>query len=472
VNPLRHWRGWLAGLLAVVLGALLALDASGVIYGPISALTTPAEQTALVSVSPPLDVAVPAAQPVLSALPTDVSPPTPAGVERVVTPLLHAPALGSLTGAVVLDAITGDPLLDSAGSTAFAPASTTKLVTAASALHELGPNARLTTSVVRGSDASDVILVGGGDPTLSTSVNYLGFPVATSLKALAASTARALKAAGLRVVTVHVDDTLFTGPRTAPTWPSAYVTSGVVSPVSALTINEGRISPSSNDRLADPALGAGRAFVNLLARDGIKVSEPVAREKAPASATRLAAVQSAPISALVERMLTVSDNDIAEALARLAGHAAGDGGSFTGGAAAAKATLASFDVPTTGLSLSDGSGLARSDRIAPMTLAQLLAEASKSSEPQLASLVTGMPTAAFSGTLSGRFTVGTVRAGAGTVRAKTGTLSGVSTLAGSVVDAEGRQLVFALMAGNVASVVAAEPALDSVAAALAACGCR
>ena len=152
------------------------------------------------------------------------------------------PALGPATGAVVLDAVTGDPLLNTAGSTAFAPASTTKLVTAASALHEMGPTARLTTSVVRGGDASDVILVGGGDPTLSTSVNYLGFPAATSLKSLAASTARALKAAGLHIVTVHVDDSLFTGPRTAPTWPSTYVTSGVVSPVSALTINEGRVS--------------------------------------------------------------------------------------------------------------------------------------------------------------------------------------------------------------------------------------
>ena len=87
-------------------------------------------------------------------------------------------------------------------------------------------------------------------------------------------------------------------------------------------------------------------------------------------------MQSAPISELVERMLTVSDNDIAEALAHLAGHAAGDGGSFTGGAAAAMSTLEALDVPTTGFSLSDGSGLARSDRIAPITLARLFAQAS------------------------------------------------------------------------------------------------
>ncbi|WP_055693778.1 D-alanyl-D-alanine carboxypeptidase, partial [Streptomyces prasinopilosus] len=61
---------------------------------------------------------------------------------------------------------------------------------------------------------------------------------------------------------------------------------------------------------------------------------------------------------------------------------------------------------------------------------------------------------------------------AGVVRAKTGTLTGVNALAGTVVDREGRLLVFAFLATGTTDQTTAQTALDKAATALAACGCR
>ncbi|MDX6228140.1 MAG: hypothetical protein QOI76_2986, partial [Frankiales bacterium] len=86
----------------------------------------------------------------------------------------------------------------------------------------------------------------------------------------------------------------------------------------------------------------------------------------------------------------------------------------------------------------------------------------------------GLPVAGFLGTLSTRYVTSATAVGVGTVRAKTGTLTHVTSLAGVVVDAEGRQLAFAVIAGHVPSTspLDAEAALDKIAAVLAGCGCR
>jgi len=76
--------------------------------------------------------------------------------------------------------------------------------------------------------------------------------------------------------------------------------------------------------------------------------------------------------------------------------------------------------------------------------------------------------AGFTGTLTSRYTGGA----AGVVRAKTGTLTGVNTLAGTVVDQDGRLLAFAFLASNTTNPLEAQSALDRTATALAACGCN
>ena len=87
-------------------------------------------------------------------------------------------------------------------------------------------------------------------------------------------------------------------------------------------------------------------------------------------------------------------------------------------------------------------------------------------------LLTGLPVAGGDGTLDDRFAPDAPSAsGRGVVRAKTGTLTGVSSLAGLVTDADGRLLVFALMSQR-RQPGAVRPRLDAIAAQLSRCGCR
>ncbi len=103
--------------------------------------------------------------------------------------------------------------------------------------------------------------------------------------------------------------------------------------------------------------------------------------------------------------------------------------------------LKQADVDTAGLRLRDGSGLSRDNRISPTTLAQTLMAAVAGSAHR--SLVSDLPVSGFTGTLSNRFTGS--KGAYGLVRAKTGTLTGVHSLAGYVVEADGLPMFFALM---------------------------
>lgn len=267
-------------------------------------------------------------------------------------------------------------------------------------------------------------------------------------------------------VVVRVDDSMFTGAATSPDWPVSYVGSGVVSPVSALSVDAGRVSPTSDARETDPALAAGRALVRLLEGRGVRVAGEVSRVAAPAGAEELAAVSSPTVTDLVELMLSSSDNDLAESLLRLVAVGAGRPGTFADGSAVVAQTLLDLGVPTDGLVLLDGSGLARGSSIAPEALARLLVAAADGTRPVLGPLVSGLPVAGFSGTLSLRFGAGRAGTAAGLVRAKTGTLSGVSTLAG-LASVAGRPVVFVVMSDRVpADTLAARDALDRFAATL------
>ena len=412
--------------------------------------------------------------------------PTASGLQSALAVPLSATALGPRVSAVVADPATGRVLWSQHPDQPSTPASTTKLVTSAAVLAALGPDATFTTRVVPGATPSSVILVGGGDPTLAVHPFPAGeYPRPATLASLAAKTAHALKAQGRRTVSLGYDDDLYTGPDLAPGWPAAYVSTGNVTPIAALEVDQGRLTtggePEDSDdpynlraRASDPAAMAAQSFAALLEADGIHVAGTPAARKARAGAAAVASVDSPPLSAIVQQMLEESNNVIAENLARHVALASGQPASFSGAAAAVTAELDHLGV-TSGLHLVDGSGLSPQDAIAPSTLVKVLRLAT--TNPRIRPLLAGLPVAGFSGTLSGGQSVfaGIGGPALGSVRAKTGNLDTVTTLAGLATDRTGRSLAFAFMADKIPAagmLRTAANAIDDAAAALANCGCR
>ncbi len=412
--------------------------------------------------------------------------PTASGLRSALAGPLSAAALGPEVSALVADPVSGQVLLSDHGARLATPASTAKLATALTALAMLGAGARFSTRVVRGTAPGSIILVGGGDPTLAVNAYPAqDYPQPATLASLAAATARTLKSEGRKAVSVGYDTSLYTGPDLAPSWPTDYVSTGNVTPIVSLEVDQGRLTaagtPEDSDdpynqrpRAADPAAMAAASFAALLAADGIRVTGSPVTQAAPARPVVIASVVSPPLSAIVEQMLQESNNVIAENLARHVALAAGEPASFSGAAAAVVAELRRLGV-TSGVSLVDGSGLSPDDAIAPDTLVKILELAV--ARPQLRALLAGLPVAGFSGTLSAGESVFSSIGGAalGSVRAKTGNLGTVAALAGVVSDRSGSALVFALMADQIPSegmLLQAANAMDAAAAALAGCGCR
>ena len=478
----RRWRRRLAVLLGLVLvsagagAAYFRLD-SGVpglpeliAPGPSSSsppTAAPPSTPSVVGVelpppAVPATVAEPLERPDLGRADRDA-------VGRTLRPGLTDPALGPHVVVRVADVSDGRVVFSS-GTAPFVPASTLKLLTAAAALEALGPDHVFETRVVRGT-GRQIVLVGGGDPTLASrpaggTATYPGRP---DLQTLARLTAEALGPGA--TVRLRYDATLFSGPAASPRWEPDYVPDGVVAPVSALWVDGGRPAAGSG-RVEDPPAAAAAVFRRALERRGLTVRGPVRAGAAPEVQPELASVASAPLERVVERVLETSDNEGAEALLRHVGLAESGVGSFAAGAAGVGTVLEGLGVPMRGARIYDGSGLSRADRLAPATLLELLRVAADPARPELRAVLSGLPVAGATGSLSTRF-AGEARPGRGWVRAKTGTLSGVSSLAGVVTDRDGTTLAFVLAADRFAvpDTLAVRAGLDGLAADLAACRC-
>lgn len=469
------------GMLAAVVLALVA----GVAAWSTGLLDTGPDPDAPPSsspldVPPPTGLHLPQARTVRPVLGAPSGPPIELSALRAaVGPLLERSALGRHVGFAAYDLGRERPLWSSGDDETYVPASTLKLLTTAAALAVLGEDHRFETTVTRSAGSGGVpvlTLVGGGDPLLArrrATAATAVYPEPATLAQLVSQTVASMRAADIRRVRLGYDASLFSGPAVSPWWERDYVPDEVVTPISALWVDQGVAPGAVFDRAADPAGAAAEQFAAALEQQGVRVlGQPVESSAAP-RARVVAHVDSPPLDQIVQYVLERSDNEGAEVLLRQAALATGRPGSFTGGAATLREVLTGLGIPWEGIRVYDGSGLSRADRLSLPALVGVLRLAADPRHPELRAVVSDLPVARFTGSLTYRFTDPGTEAARGVARAKTGTLSHVHALAGLTVDRSGAQLAFVAVADRVRlrDTLDARDELDRIVAALAACGC-
>ncbi|MGP5227778.1 D-alanyl-D-alanine carboxypeptidase/D-alanyl-D-alanine endopeptidase [Arthrobacter rhombi] len=421
---------------------------------------------------------------------------------------------GGTFSAEVSDLATGKVLYRRKANQASAPASNLKILTAVTALKQLGGETTLPTTAVLGADDT-VVLVGGGDVLLGAGTSEPDATVSRAgLATLAQQTAKALFASGKldagkkTKLDVVVDDTLFTGDALNPVWDESLMTTSNITAVQPVAMYGARQDAGAKSvRVPDPAMTAATTFRSALstavaaeqkkadatakkaASTGsatagsssakpsstaagapkLSIGKKVVRGEAGSETTELAQVRSASVLEQLAFMGEESDNYVAEAMGRLSAIAAGREATFGGATDTLRAAAASLGVDVKGMSLSDTSGLSDRNRLTPHQLTDIIRAAATSTDPDLRDVSYLLPISGATGTLKDRLTSKATR---GQIRAKTGTLTGVATLSGTVVTADGRVLAFAFFGhGFDGSLGPARDGLDRAAGVLADCGC-
>lgn len=365
--------------------------------------------------------------------------------EQLLIDALSSPAANPDLGtfhARISNAATGEVVFDQHADEPLRPASVTKVLTAAAALYQLGPEDTLSTAVVRGANPGEVTILAGGDVWLDDE----------ALDALAAQVSNV----GGAVDTVTIDTSSWDGMEEYPeSWDPENVDAGFVAPMQPAMLSGGRLGGATEGdvpRTHTPALDVAQALANRLGAANVAVADG----PAPADAEVVASVESPTLLERMRVMMRNSDNVYAEAIGRELALARGT----TDAPQAALDTLAEQGFDVSGTTLLDNCGLSDANRIPPALLDGVLL--SSATEAPIRDLLGTLPVAAGEGTLASRYDD---LAGRGWVRAKTGTLDETSALAGTVTSVNGNVYTFAFIS-NDSSILEARQGMDQLASVL------
>ena len=463
-----------AGVIVLALGAYAAVDAYDLVPGLPSVLTTEPQVEVQTVPTPQAN----AQQVPAPASAVDDSAPVPTQIPKTIDAVLKDSKVKGF-GLEVRDGLSDDVLYAKDETKPRTPASVTKVLTAAASLSAIGGEKRLATTTDFDADTNTLTLTGGGDVLLSAGDSDPGSVNGhAGLRTLAEDTAAALKKQNVTEVALSLDTSRYVGEDFDSGWERVDIAKGVITPIQPIMVDTAYVGSKNAEwrgRSEHPAKDAFSIFEKELKKTGITVTEAAAESDSEEpsdseSPKELARVESATISEIVEYALVHSDNVVAEVLGNEVAIAQGKDGSLENGPDAVLEALGeSVDLGRT--HLVDTSGLSYDNRIAPHDLTTVL-QASVVADDSLAGLVSYFPVGGLTGTLHDRFL--DEKNASGVVHAKTGTLSTVTSLAGGVLDAEGRYLVFSIQIDDVDKdkILEARKTVDDIVTALANCGCR
>jgi serine-type D-Ala-D-Ala carboxypeptidase/endopeptidase (penicillin-binding protein 4) len=489
-TPQRRRIGLLVGLLAAT--ALLPLA-----HAPAHAQAAVAPALAAAATQSPATVATtmaPVADPFPPAVPAD--PPWISGLPpRIFNTLRGYRVPRAAVSFVVRDANTGEVLLEHNPEVPRSPASTMKVVSAYAALSLLGPNYKWTTRawaagpVTGGRLKGDLVLQGGGDPTLSIErwwrfvqelrkrgveqidgdilldnthfapadaepndfdgrgfKTYNVIPDALLVHEHAAEITVAPGPGGVRISVDPAPDNLrivnkvrLSG-SSCKSGASMVRFGGAGDGATQLTVAghlSRRCGPARFERvIMKPAEFAYGTFVTLWRQSGGTFNGTLRLAPKPPDARLLVEFDSLPLATAVYELLKHSSNPMTRTLIlTLGAERYGTPATVQNGEQVVHDFLVDRGLIFPELIIDNGSGLSRITRISAGSMAQLLQDAWRS--PYSAEFQAGLPLGGLDGTLRNRFK----ETEDGRVRMKTGTLNGVSALAGYVRSSTGRSLV-------------------------------
>lgn len=439
------------------------------------------------------------------------NPPTSLS-RRLDAVLASRPLRGASVGALVVRESDGAVLFAHSPDRPLIPASNQKVLTSIAALEVFGPTHRFETvlSSQAAPDASgtigDLIVTGGGDPALN-SEDWMR--LALELRGQGVE-----RVSG----DIVLDDSAFDGQRSHPSWgkvgarayhapigaltanyghfvvtvhPGASVGDAarveVSPPIPYFTLDNRAATGNGKSSLAvtrkatptgetvtvsgkvrlgrepepfyrsvlDPARYAGSVLRWQLEASGVAVDGTLRSGRVPADAVELLRFEGRQLAEIVRLFMKYSNNFVAETLVKSMGlYATGGTGSWSSGVPVMREALKGRGVDVSKLTIVDGSGLSRDNRVTARVLVDALRGAQQSFRfgPEF---VSALPIAAHDGTLEKR----TGRS-AGRVRAKTGLLTSVTSLSGYAITGSDEAAVFAILVNGYK--VSGREAMDAV----------
>ena len=382
--------------------------------------------------------------------------------------------------AYVINAATGEVLVDVNGEEPTPSASVMKTLTAVAALQKLPEDYRASTQVLRvPEEPGTLVLKGGGDYTFSRLAvgQYSTYSKPAKLRKLVATTLESIPE-DAEISKIILDSSFFEGPTWNPDWLDSFRTKGYVSHITALQADGDRKNPDltstsySFRRGLDPVTKTGNLF--KLALGEVALNAELVIGTAPASSELIAEEFAQPLrSVWLDHMLTFSDNTGAEFIARHAAKAAGLETTFIGQAQVIKQSLRELGLKTKALVVRDASGLSDFNRLNAKFMAELMVKVAND-ENGLGQLKQWLPVAGETGTLKFRFQ-GTSSIARGKVIAKTGYIPGLYGLSGMVSAEDGSTLAFTVFArshleSGKSVTYTAQGAIDKVVTRLYLCG--